>query len=70
MTNTYITNMFVDAMQNAKREWIKTWVKTDELAAPLTAIVDAQTAYTKATVESVDKLSNALGETMAAALKA
>jgi hypothetical protein len=69
MTNTHFANMMIDAMQNAKREMIKTWVKTEELAAPMNAFVDAQTAYAKAAVDATDKLSNAVGEAVANSIK-
>ena len=69
MTNSYFANMMIDAAQNAQREMIKTWVKTDELAAPMKAFVDAQTSYAKATVDATDKLSNVIGEAVANTIK-
>lgn len=70
MANTFMTNMFIDTMQNAQREWIKTFVKTETLAAPMNALVDAQEAYAKAVVTSSEKLGNAIGDAVAKAVKA
>lgn len=67
--NTYITNMFIDAVQNAKREWINTFVKTEEFAKPLTAFVDAQTAYTKELAKTATDFNNAVGDAIAKTVK-
>jgi len=68
--NTYMTNMFIDAVQNAKREWIKTFVKTESLAKPMNNFVDAQTTYTKELAKTATDMGDAVGATVADAIKA
>lgn len=56
----------IDAVQSAKKETIKNFIKNEEVAQALTELVDAQTAYTKeavkattdATTKLVSKLAN------------
>jgi len=67
--NTYMTNMFIDAVQNTKREWIKTFVKTESLAKPMNDFVNAQTTYTKELAKTASDIGNAVGTTVADAIK-
>lgn len=66
----YMTNMFIDSVQNAKKSFIDTWFKTDELSKPLHAFVDAQTAYTKEVAKTTTDFANAYGTAVAAMMKA
>lgn len=67
--NSYMTNMWIDAIQNAKRGWVKTWIKDESLSKPMNAFIDAQTTFTKDTFEQFNTLSNATGEMLAKVVK-
>ena len=32
MNNDYMTNMFIDTIQNAKKTWVDTWVKDESIS--------------------------------------
>jgi len=64
MSTKFMTNMFIDTIQNAKHEWIKTWIKTDSIAKPMTEFVNAQTQFAKAVVETSEDVANATAEAM------
>jgi hypothetical protein len=70
MNNEYMTNMFIDAVQNAKREWIKTFVKTEDLAKPMNDFVTAQATYTKEFAKTMATFNNAVGDVIAKSVKA
>lgn len=59
--NTYMTNMFIDTIQNAKRSFVNTFVQVPEFSGPMLSFVDAQTAYTKAAVDNASKCATAFG---------
>lgn len=67
--NSYMTNMWIDAIQNAKRSWVTTWVKDESLSKPMNAFIDSQTTFTKDTFEQLNTLSNATGEMLAKVVK-
>ena len=67
--NEYMTNMFIDSVQNAKKTFVDTWFKTDELSKPLNEFVDAQTTFTKQVVKNVNEFGNAYGKAAASMLK-
>lgn len=69
MNNEFMTNMFIDAVQNAKREWIKTFVQTETLAKPMRDFVDLQGKYTKELAGVSTTINNALGEVIAKQVK-
>ena len=64
-----MTNMFIDSVQNAKKTFVDTWFKTDELSKPLNEFVDAQTTFTKQVVKNVNEFGNAYGKAAASMLK-
>lgn len=55
----------IDAVQSAKKETIKTFVKNEEVAQALTELVDAQTAYTKEAVKATTDATTKLMSKMA-----
>ena len=69
MNNDYITNMWIDSIQNAKKTWIDTWVKDDSMNKPLNAFIEAQRTFTKAAVAQTNEFANSAGEAMAKAIK-
>ena len=42
----------VDAIQGAKKQFVSTFVKHDDLSKILNSFVDAQTQYTKAAIDA------------------
>lgn len=64
-----MTNMWIDAVQNAKTSWVNTWVKDKEISKPLHDFIAAQTEFTKIAMKSLTAYSNAAGEAMARAMK-
>ena len=52
----FTADTFIDSIQLAKKEAVKTFVKNEDIAKSLTAYVDAETAFakqaTKATTET------------------
>lgn len=67
--NEYMSNMWIDAIQNAKRGWVSTWVKDETLSKPLNEFIDTQTAFTKASLKQINEFSNATGEMLAKVVK-
>jgi hypothetical protein len=67
--NEYMTNMWIDTIQNAKTSWVNTWVKDKEISKPLHDFIAAQTQFTKIAMKSIAAYSNATGEAMARAMK-
>ena len=67
--NEYITNMWIDGIQNAKKSFVDTWIKDEAMAAPLHDFIKAQTEFTKIAFEATDKFANAAGETIAKVTK-
>lgn len=60
-----MTNTFIDTVQNAKREWIKTFVQTESLAKPMRDFVDLQGKYTKDLANVTSEINTAIGEVLA-----
>ena len=54
-------NTAIDSFQGAKTQFVKTFVKNEELAKPLNTFVDAQTSYAKAVAVEVNKFFTTLG---------
>ncbi len=54
-------NSAIDSFQGAKKQFVKTFVKNEELAKPLNTFVDAQTAYAKTVAEEANKFFTTLG---------
>jgi hypothetical protein len=46
-TNLFIVNQFVDTIQNAKNQFIDTFVWDDKVKAPLKQFVESQREFTK-----------------------
>lgn len=57
-----MANAFIDNIQDSKKQFVATFVTDDKLAAILEEFVDAQTAYTKAAVETGIKTAAALAK--------
>jgi len=69
LTTENLTNFYIDAIQNAKRTWVSTWVKDETLSAPLLGIIEGQTQFTKELVRQTNAIANAIGESMAKGVK-
>ena len=65
MNNEYMTNMFIDSIQNAKKTFVDTWIKDQALAAPMHAFIKAQTEFAKEAMKQTNLVANAAGEAMA-----
>lgn len=65
MNNEYMTNMFIDTIQNAKKTFVDTWIKDQALATPMHAFIKAQTEFTKEAMKQTNLVANAAGEAMA-----
>lgn len=68
-TTENLTNFYIDAVQNAKRTWVSTWIKDETLSAPLYGIIEGQTQFTKELVRQTNAIANAIGESMAKGVK-
>lgn len=68
-TNEYMTNMWIDTIQNAKRTWVDTWVKDEAMAKPLNTFINSQTEFTKEAMKQSTAFANAAGEMMAKVVK-
>lgn len=49
---TFIADTAIDAVQDAKANFVKTFVKDETLAKPLNAFVESQRAFAKQSVKS------------------
>jgi hypothetical protein len=67
--NEYMTNMWIDAIQNAKKTWIDTWVKDESMSKPLNEFIKVQTEFTKEAVKQTNAFANAAGAAMAKVMK-
>lgn len=54
-------NSAIDAFQSTKTQFVKTFVKNEELAKPLNTFIEAQTSYAKAVAVEVNKFFTTLG---------
>jgi len=69
MNNDYMTNMFIDMVQNAKKIFVDTWVKDEAMSKPLNDFIKSQTEFTKLAAKSTTDFANAVGEAMAKVTK-
>jgi len=60
--NEYMTNMWIDMIQSAKKTWIDTWVKDETMSKPMHAFVAAQTEFTKEAMKQSLLIANSAGE--------
>lgn len=67
--NEYMTNMWIDMIQNSKKTWVETWVKDEAMAKPLNAFITSQTEFTKEAMKQTTAFANAAGEMMAKVVK-
>lgn len=54
-------NTAIDTFQDAKSQFVKTFVKNEELAKPLNTYIQAQSTYAKAVVSEATKFFTSLG---------
>ena len=55
-------NMAIDAIQNAKTNWLNTFVKDETVKTPLQNFVEAQTAFTKQVAKTAWEVTGAAAE--------
>lgn len=67
--NEYMTNMWIDSIQNAKKTWVDTWVKDESMSKPLNEFIKVQTEFTKEAMKQTNAFANAAGEAMAKVVK-
>jgi hypothetical protein len=67
--NEYMTNMWIDGIQNAKKSFVDTWIKDEAMAAPLYDFIKAQSEFTKIAFKATDKFANVAGEAIAKVVK-
>ena len=67
--NEYMTNMWIDMVQNAKKSWVDTWVKDESMSKPLNDFIKVQTEFTKDAMKHTNAFANAAGEAMAKVMK-
>ncbi len=65
----YMTDMWVDTIQNAKKTWVDTWVKDEEMSKPLYNFIEAQTSFAKVAMKSSNDLANVAGTAIAKGVK-
>jgi hypothetical protein len=53
---------FIDTIQNSKKMFVSTFVTEEKVRKPLTAFVDAQTAFTKQICKSFEDVSKYVKE--------
>lgn len=54
----FATESFIDTVQNSKKYFVNAFITEDKIKKPLTAFVDAQTAFTKQIVKSFESISS------------
>lgn len=67
--NEYMTNMWIDTIQNAKKTWVDTWIKDEAMSKPLHEFIKVQTEFTKDAMKQTHAFANAAGEAMAKVMK-
>ena len=67
--NEYMTNMWIDTIQNAKKSWVDTWFKDETMNKPLHAFIEAQTSFTKTAMKHTNEFANSAGEAMSKVIK-
>lgn len=58
ITPLYYANQFVDTVQNAKNQFLKTFVTDEKVRAPLVDFVESQREFTKQINRSVQELTD------------
>jgi len=58
ITTLWYTNLFVDTVQNAKNQFLDTFVPDEKVKAPLKEFVEAQRVFTKQINRSADEILN------------
>lgn len=58
ITTLWYTNLFVDTVQNAKNQFLDTFVPDEKVKAPLKEFVEAQRTFTKQINRSADEIFN------------
>lgn len=67
----FTTDAIIDAVQTAKKTWVKTFVTNDHIAGAMNEFVDNQTEYTKKAVKATtDAATQIASETVKAANEA
>ncbi|HJO28744.1 MAG TPA: hypothetical protein QF708_05020 [Candidatus Poseidoniia archaeon] len=61
-TKLFNTNTLIDAVQNARRDWINAVVTEDTVSKPLVAALEAETSFAKSLTEATEKYVNTLGD--------
>jgi hypothetical protein len=54
-------NTSIDAIQNAKTQFVKTFVTNEELAKPLNTYIDAQTSFAKKVAQETNSFLTTVG---------
>jgi hypothetical protein len=67
--NEYMTNMWIDTIQNAKKSWVDTWIKDESMSKPLNDFIKVQTEFTKDAMKHTNAFANAAGAAMAKVMK-
>ena len=67
--NEYMTNMWIDTIQNAKKTWVDTWIKDESMSKPLNDFIKVQTEFTKDAMKHTNAFANAAGAAMAKVMK-
>lgn len=65
----YVTNIWIDTIQNAKKTWVDTWVKDEAMSKPLYEFISAQTTFTKTLIKTTNEFANIAGEALAKGVK-
>lgn len=55
-------NSAIDSIQNAKTQFLSTFVKEKAIQEPMQAFVDAQTAFAKTTAKTANDVVNAISK--------
>lgn len=58
VTNLWYANQFIDTVQNAKNQFVDTFVWDEKVKAPLKAFVEAQRVFTKEINRSVSEVAD------------
>lgn len=56
-------NMAIDAIQDGKTAWLKSFIKDDSVRKPLQQFVEAQTSFTKQIAKTLWEVTGAAAET-------
>jgi hypothetical protein len=58
ITNLYLANQFVDSVQNAKNQFLDTFVWDEKVKTPMKQFVEAQREFTKQINRSVGEVAD------------